>query len=423
MATQKRYREYKSPIESKDSMEPLAIVSGIGPQFGFNIASVDANLTKLTISAQTDINKLTKYRYISDKSLAKEPFNHGVITPDGILTIFTGNIELGFNKASFGTYKELLVIATHRYLENDGVDNTTTLAIYPNGTANSMVTKLSQEVGEGNGVTMGSFIAAANLVHTMDEVNEVIVGIYSITDNGVVTYIPVGYEWPEMVKIPKKEYLDNQALISGMNTRLETMETLTNTIKQMSNSFNSKTVKLTLTANEFYDGYQGQYNWNFNSLTVGSRRWVTFTRMGNMLNIKFSFRAIVNSDIVQDKVSVKMKLPYSSISSLFDSESVPAADKILPLVSLSDFATRIRWVPTELEPNEPTRNNGLLYARMLTTMYEYVGVATINVHLIDPVAFFIIDCKLNRKSDRAFSKGDALEFIGEINLPLTDYYL
>ena len=142
MATQKRYREYKAVIGSKDSMEPLAIVNGIGPQFGFDVASVDANQSKLTLSTNQDINKLTKYRYLSDKNLAKDAFMHGLITPDGILTVFTGNIELSFNPASFGAYDELLVIATHRYLENDGVENTTTLAIYPNTTTTSMVEKL-----------------------------------------------------------------------------------------------------------------------------------------------------------------------------------------------------------------------------------------------------------------------------------------
>ena len=36
----KKYRDWKAPVSSKDSMEPFGIINGIGPMFGFNQARV-----------------------------------------------------------------------------------------------------------------------------------------------------------------------------------------------------------------------------------------------------------------------------------------------------------------------------------------------------------------------------------------------
>ena len=415
MATQKRYREYKAVIGSKDSMEPLAIVNGIGPQFGFDVASVDANQSKLTLSTNQDINKLTKYRYLSDKNLVKDAFMHGLITPDGILTVFTGNIELSFNPASFGAYDELLVIATHRYLENDGVENTTTLAIYPNTTTTSMVEKLTKEVGVGNGISMGSFIAAAELVHAIDEVNEVIVGVYSLNDNGVVSYVPVGYEWPEMIKVPKQQYLDQLLYTATLNTRLSAMEGLGNTIKQMANSFNSKTTLVELTSDKF-DNTEGKWA---APLVPPYSRALTLTRHGNMLNIKFDFSAKIAYAIVQDVTAISLKIPYTELSSLFDNDNIPVGDKILPVLKPLDIAAMMGWVYTPDGPKAPAKNRGIVYAKLDSVVGgEFIGYTVLNSYS----TYFTLGCLINRHVERAFSKDDIIEFQGEINFPLTNYY-
>ena len=321
MATQKRYREYKTPIGSKDSMEPLAIVNGIGPVFGFNVATVDANLSKLTLSSLIEANKTSKYRYLANKTLSRDTFNHGVITPDGILTTFTGNLELAFNAASFGSYKELLVVATHRYLENDGVENTTTLAIYPNTTSVSMVTKMMEEQGTGNGVSMGSFIAAASLVHVPDEINESIIGVYSIDTNNLVTpYIPYGYEWPETVRVPKSTL-----------SRLTDIELKA---AQLANSLLSKELSISLNTNRFI-AEEGSYNFNY-----PSNSYCIANRVGK--SIILSFRLSMTSTTANSaSMSINLSIPLSTFEPLFDSASIMAPNKLLPISTLSDLITRL----------------------------------------------------------------------------------
>ena len=193
------YQQYGDTIESKQAMEPIAIVGGTGPQTGFNIAwytdlEEPGNGTLTGIIHITgdntvqNIGSLTKgtsplptSRYSKIANMANEAGNivNSYITPDGLLHVAPDTIELPFEVPSTVTDREGIVyilVASHVYkdIKSDEVpssDNFKLLILNPyNLNVDKLLNGNHQEVLEviNNNMVSG----------TLDQNRDCIVGMY-----------------------------------------------------------------------------------------------------------------------------------------------------------------------------------------------------------------------------------------------------
>lgn len=133
MATQVRYFDYGSRVRSKNSAEPFGLINGIGPVFGFDIASLSADSTKIILGSsnkQTNQDSI-KLTYISDENGGLQIPDHLLINVDGIITALYGDIELDKVESSVSEY---MVIATHNYTPTSEIENPTIISLVPNNT-------------------------------------------------------------------------------------------------------------------------------------------------------------------------------------------------------------------------------------------------------------------------------------------------
>lgn len=113
--TQYRYHNYLAEIRSKKAIEPIALGTGIGPCFGYNVISYDG--TTLFVSADPDKN----FRYnLANDRMVLSGTRSGCITPDGIMTTETGVISIPLALGAFSGYKEVFIIANHIYDKVEG---------------------------------------------------------------------------------------------------------------------------------------------------------------------------------------------------------------------------------------------------------------------------------------------------------------
>lgn len=217
--TQKRYRDWKAPVLSKESMEPLAIINGIGPMEGFNkVMSVADEAETGYVTLSHNMSAMSpQYKYLMDRVQKKLYIGGVLVTPDGILTLIEEPVSLGFapedmtqfmdivNGENFH-YKELLIVASHAYVEDDGADSHSTyLRAIPNTTDTSLKATIGWEdrsstggnkhyISKGKG--MFSWMAHPLVTANVDESIDIIIGlcIYNSETSDIIN--PYGYKWP-----------------------------------------------------------------------------------------------------------------------------------------------------------------------------------------------------------------------------------
>ena len=109
---QRRYFDFQSTIKSKTSAESAALASGgIGVKFGFNKVSVINSNKTFSISS-------AKHITITNDKNSLENIKHVLITPDGIITGETANIQLSLSDSSAFTEGAYFVLASHQYINS-----------------------------------------------------------------------------------------------------------------------------------------------------------------------------------------------------------------------------------------------------------------------------------------------------------------
>lgn len=109
---QRRYFDFQSPIKSKTSAESAALASGgIGVKFGFNKVSVINSNKTFSISSAKNIT-------ITNDKNSLENIKHVLITPDGIITGETADIQLSLSDSSAFTEGAYFVLASHQYINS-----------------------------------------------------------------------------------------------------------------------------------------------------------------------------------------------------------------------------------------------------------------------------------------------------------------
>lgn len=191
MATQKRYFDYGSRIRSKNSAEPFGLINGIGPIFGFDIASISLDNTKITISSSNNnSNKsLNKYRYISDENGNMQIPNHLVIHTDGIITALYGDIELDKPESSDNEY---MVIATHNYTESSDIESPTIINLIPNNTGIKF-----RDIVNIDGTTISTWYDTIKTWdNSFNQGLSVILAFIDISESSPKVYNPYNNTWP-----------------------------------------------------------------------------------------------------------------------------------------------------------------------------------------------------------------------------------
>jgi len=223
---QTRYRDWKSSVGSKDSMEPIAIVHGVGPKVGFDIVSSlfdtadESTATKVDITiSHTNLQaaKKDRYAYLVDRLQNKRDIGGAVITPDGILTEVGGDISFTINKVGnafnafrwddlVGQFVEVVLIASHNYIEEElGDGNSTSFRVVMNNTTNQSIRDtigLSDSTEDTK--SMKDWINHPSIIGAIDTSYEVIVGLFLLcidTPANSQVIIPYNYEWPRCKKV------------------------------------------------------------------------------------------------------------------------------------------------------------------------------------------------------------------------------
>ncbi len=251
-----RYRDWKSPITSKGSVEPQALSLGIGPQFGFDDITyeiVGSNNYKITIGAKNVANpgsgNLSKDNFITNRFNQVNRYHGAVTTPDGILTLIDSPLEFTvLNSNQFTAipgvlppllagqnYKEFILKASHVYIEDDSVQSPTifNLAVNDHGSLyEGGVTYLDpNDELTGPPKTMADWYDT-NPDAEPDHTNQVIVAliIINLSDpSKSFSICPYFYQWPQPKVLPEslwyrqikkiydslEEYASDQLSLSG----------------------------------------------------------------------------------------------------------------------------------------------------------------------------------------------------------------
>ena len=230
--TQKRYRDWRSVVSSKDSMEPNAIVVGIGPQIGFDqVVSVASSEDSIDITLNNSGNNNQRdTSYITDKTNTIIPNSGAVVTPDGILTTFQGDINIpnvnivGASEFTTGdnTSIEVVLVATHLYVEDSELILETSIRAI----VNRALTSILQAITPSDNYSYKSMSDWYNhpaILGDLDKSSEVIIGllVIDLTEEAYDMHIPYRYQWPQPKVIPN--YMWNSLLNKALTleTQLE----------------------------------------------------------------------------------------------------------------------------------------------------------------------------------------------------------
>lgn len=194
-----RYHDYLSEIRSKKASEAVAIPVGIGPLFGYNVIFYDG--TTLLISA--DDTKNFRHNLTNERNVLVNP-KSACITPDGILTLESSEIEVPLSLGKFTGVKEVALIATHLFSKQEG-GTITSYRVYVNPDQQDAWTpKLKQSSS-----TMETWLSL--LSGTLRRNQEVVLAMFSVEVVGEDYLIkdimnPYNYMWGETDYVPLSRY-------------------------------------------------------------------------------------------------------------------------------------------------------------------------------------------------------------------------
>lgn len=194
-----RYHDYLSEIRSKKASEAVAIPIGIGPLFGYNVIFYDG--TNLLISA--DDTKNFRHNLTNERNMLVNP-KSACITPDGILTLESSELEVPLSLGKFTGVKEVALIATHLFSKQEG-GTITSYRVYVNPDQQDAWTpKLKQSSS-----TMETWLSL--LSGTLRRNQEVVLAMFSVEVVGEDYLIkdimnPYNYMWGETDYVPLSRY-------------------------------------------------------------------------------------------------------------------------------------------------------------------------------------------------------------------------
>lgn len=194
-----RYHDYLSEIRSKKASEAVAIPIGIGPLFGYNVIFYDG--TTLLISA--DDTKNFRHNLTNERNVLVNP-KSACITPDGILTLESSELEVPLSLGKFTGVKEVALIATHLFSKQGG-GTITSYRVYVNPDQQDAWTpKLKQSSS-----TMETWLSL--LSGTLRRNQEVVLAMFSVEVVGEDYLIkdimnPYNYMWGETDYVPLSRY-------------------------------------------------------------------------------------------------------------------------------------------------------------------------------------------------------------------------
>ena len=194
-----RYHDYLSEIRSKKASEAVAIPIGIGPLFGYNVIFYDG--TTLLISA--DDTKNFRHNLTNERNVLVNP-KSACITPDGILTLESSELEVPLSLGRFTGVKEVALIATHLFSKQEG-GTITSYRVYVNPDQQDAWTpKLKQSSS-----TMETWLSL--LSGTLRRNQEVVLAMFSVEVVGEDYLIkdimnPYNYMWGETDYVPLSRY-------------------------------------------------------------------------------------------------------------------------------------------------------------------------------------------------------------------------
>jgi hypothetical protein len=194
-----RYHDYLSEIRSKKASEAVAIPVGIGPLFGYNVIFYDG--TTLLISA--DDTKNFRHNLTNERNVLVNP-KSACITPDGILTLESSELEVPLSLGKFTGVKEVALIATHLFSKQEG-GTITSYRVYVNPDQQDAWTpKLKQSSS-----TMETWLSL--LSGTLRRNQEVVLAMFSVEVVGEDYLIkdimnPYNYLWGETDYVPLSRY-------------------------------------------------------------------------------------------------------------------------------------------------------------------------------------------------------------------------
>ena len=194
-----RYHDYLSEIRSKKASEAVAIPIGIGPLFGYNVIFYDG--TTLLISA--DDTKNFRHNLTNERNVLVNP-KSACITPDGILTLESSELEVPLSLGKFTGVKEVALIATHLFSKQEG-GTITSYRVYVNPDQQDAWTpKLKQSSS-----TMETWLSL--LSSTLRRNQEVVLAMFSVEVVGEDYLIkdimnPYNYMWGETDYVPLSRY-------------------------------------------------------------------------------------------------------------------------------------------------------------------------------------------------------------------------
>lgn len=194
-----RYHDYLSEIRSKKASEAVAIPIGIGPLFGYNVIFYDG--TTLLISA--DDTKNFRHNLTNERNVLVNP-KSACITPDGILTLESSELEVPLSLGKFTGVKEVALIATHLFSKQEG-GTITSYRVYVNSDQQDAWTpKLKQSSS-----TMETWLSL--LSGTLRRNQEVVLAMFSVEVVGEDYLIkdimnPYNYMWGETDYVPLSRY-------------------------------------------------------------------------------------------------------------------------------------------------------------------------------------------------------------------------
>ena len=268
--TQIRYNDYRTPIGSKRTMEPLALTVGIGPQFGFDkVDYIEStpNVLSIVIDSENSntvgTSPVRRDHYITDESNNMIRPRHGVTTPDGIFTMIPGLINLKedvtglpvhklkpYQKDVVGNYVELLLVASHYYVPDPSVASPVTLSIIKNTTQApyywAIYNKPNEDGYHPDEISqdlkhLGNWYSFS-VGQQVDRSTQVIVALLMINrDNPAESFgiCPYHYQWPQPLPV-SSEYMYNfegytKKLIKNVENKItnDVKSTLAGAIKQL----------------------------------------------------------------------------------------------------------------------------------------------------------------------------------------------
>lgn len=194
-----RYHDYLSEIRSKKASEAVAIPIGIGPLFGYNVIFYDG--TTLLISA--DDTKNFRHNLTNERNVLVNP-KSACITPDGILTLESSELEVLLSLGKFTGVKEVALIATHLFSKQEG-GTITSYRVYVNPDQQDAWTPRLKQSSS----TMETWLSL--LSGTLRRNQEVVLAMFSVEVVGEDYLIkdimnPYNYMWGETDYVPLSRY-------------------------------------------------------------------------------------------------------------------------------------------------------------------------------------------------------------------------